>query len=258
MEEEQVNNLEVYNRLKQPPGSVLKEIGFGALKGKSNINPQWRIEAMTDVFGMAGVGWGYTIESVWSEQGQPIYNTEMDANGKPKFIADPVLIGHETLCFAKVKLWTKGSVFPVEAIGGSKIVEIANYKPKSNDEGYKMAVTDALGKAMSCLGVAADVYMGLWDGAKYKESAPPTTPDTTSRRASEAYKAQETSGRINDFDFNTKMKPYLDQLAKCEGGKEYNTSLLAKYGIKKYGELLVPQMDSYINDIKVFVAGAKI
>ncbi|MFH4181117.1 hypothetical protein WDA55_23970, partial [Acinetobacter baumannii] len=35
------------------------------------------------------------------------------------------------------------------------------------DEGYKKAVTDALGVAFKAIGVAADVYLGNFDGSKY-------------------------------------------------------------------------------------------
>jgi hypothetical protein len=42
----------------------------------------------------------------------------------------------------------------------------------TNDECFKMAVTDALSVAMKSLGMAADVYKGLWDGTKYKTVEP--------------------------------------------------------------------------------------
>jgi len=43
----------------------------------------------------------------------------------------------------------------------------------SSDEGFKMAVTDALSTAMKLLGVGADIYSGMWDGTKYKENLTP-------------------------------------------------------------------------------------
>ena len=45
----------------------------------------------------------------------------------------------------------------------------------TSDEGFKMALTDALGVAMGKIGVAADIYMGQWDGSKYKD-APKNEP----------------------------------------------------------------------------------
>ena len=61
------DNLKVWNAVKQVPPSFLKPIGFGKLKGKSDINPQWRIMAMTQAFGVVGHGWTYRIVRTWNE-----------------------------------------------------------------------------------------------------------------------------------------------------------------------------------------------
>lgn len=58
---------------------------------------------------------------------------------------------------------------PVYGCGGDFIVEKNKNGLVPNDEAYKMCLTDALGNAMKCIGVAADVYRGLWD-SKYGES----------------------------------------------------------------------------------------
>lgn len=141
-------NLKIWNDVKQTPTNFLKKIEFGYLKGKSDINPQWRLMAMTQAFGPVGHGWTYRIVRTWSEQG---------ASGS-------------VMCFAKVAVKTKfdgswGEEF--SGIGGSEIVELAKGQLKANDEGYKKAVTDALGVAFKAVGVAADVYLGNYDGSKY-------------------------------------------------------------------------------------------
>ena len=59
-------------------------------------------------------------------------------------------------------------------IGGSKLVQFEKGAAVSNDEGYKMAVTDAFSTALKMLGVAADIYANKWDGSKYKDE--PETP----------------------------------------------------------------------------------
>ena len=45
------DNLLYWNQLATPPPSSLKTIKAGRLKGMTDINPQWRLEAMTRVFG---------------------------------------------------------------------------------------------------------------------------------------------------------------------------------------------------------------
>lgn len=144
--------LGTYRSLSQPPKSALREIRDGKLKGKTDINPQWRYEAMTQAFGLVGIGWKYEIQKLWTEPG---------ANG-------------ETLAFAQVAVyvrdpdtgeWSDGIV----GIGGSKLINQWSSRAESNDEGYKMAVTDAFSTSLKMLGVAADIYAGRWDGSKYKD-----------------------------------------------------------------------------------------
>ena len=52
-----MKNMEVWNAIKQPPPEALKMITGGRLAGKTDINPQWRYQSMTEQFGMCGVGW---------------------------------------------------------------------------------------------------------------------------------------------------------------------------------------------------------
>lgn len=146
--------LKIYESLSRPPKDALREIQAGKLKGKTDINPQWRYKAMTEVFGLVGVGWKYEVRKVWTEQGA----------------------GDEKLAFALVAVYVKdGDAWsdPIEGIGGSKLVQTEKGAAVSNDEGYKMAVTDAFSTALKMLGVAADIYAGHWDGSKYKEALPP-------------------------------------------------------------------------------------
>ncbi len=59
------DNLQIWNAVKQTPSNFLKKIEFGYLKGKSDINPQWRLMAMTQAFGPVGHGWTYRIVKLW-------------------------------------------------------------------------------------------------------------------------------------------------------------------------------------------------
>lgn len=150
---------EIYKSLSQPPASALRQIMAGDLKGKTDINPQWRYEAMTQTFGLVGLGWKYEIQKLWTEPG---------ANG-------------ETLAFAQVAVFvrdpdSKEWSDAIVGIGGSKLVNKFTNGPKSNDEGYKMAVTDAFSTSLKMLGVAADIYAGRWDGSKYSNNPEATRP----------------------------------------------------------------------------------
>lgn len=147
-----MQGIEIYNALSKPPKDALREIKGGDIKGFTDINPQWRYKAMTEVFGLVGIGWKYEIQKLWTEQGAK----------------------DETLCFAQVAVYvrnqeTKEWSDPIVGIGGSKLINAFSTGQKSNDEGFKMAVTDAFSTSLKMLGVAAEIYAGHWDGSKYAD-----------------------------------------------------------------------------------------
>lgn len=144
--------IEIFNKLSMPPQSALKQITGGRLKGFTDINPQWRYKAMTDQFGLCGIGWRYEITKQWSEE---------SGTG-------------ESMAFVNVLLYVKVNEIWSEAIpgtGGSMLVAKESKGPYASDEAYKMATTDALGVAMKMIGVASAIYEGRWDGSKYNVEA---------------------------------------------------------------------------------------
>lgn len=133
-----MENLKFYDTLRQVPREALKQITAGRLKGMSDINPMWRINAMTAAFGPCGIGWHYVITKQWTEG-----------------YADTVK------AFCNIDLFIKVDGEWSEAIpgtGGSTMLSQERQGPYVNDEAYKMALTDALSVAMKSLGVAADIY----------------------------------------------------------------------------------------------------
>lgn len=159
-----MSNLDVWNAVKQAPKTALKPIKFGYLKGKSDINPQWRLQAMTEQFGAVGHGWTYRIVRTWSE----------------------ACTDGTVMCFTEVAVKTKingewGEEF--SGIGGSAIVDSNKNGISANDEGYKKSTTDALGVAFKAVGVAADIYLGNFDGSKYKDEAQPQQAPTQPQQA---------------------------------------------------------------------------
>ena len=148
--------MENYNKLRRPPKTALRTIKGGRLSGKSDISPQWRYEIMTEVYGECGTGWKFNIEKTWTEPG-----------------ADGVVFA-----FAQISLQVKDVEWsePIPGVGGNMLIKKESSGLHNNDEAFKMAVTDALGAAMKMLGVAADIYAGLWDGSKYVDA--PKQPAT--------------------------------------------------------------------------------
>lgn len=133
-----MGNLDLYNKLKVVPQEAIKPIQSGRLKGKSDINPMWRIRTMTEHFGVCGVGWKYVITKQWTET-----------------------YGTETKAYCNIDLFVKVDGQWSDAIqgtGGSSEVTMERNGSYVSDECYKMALTDALSVAMKALGVGADIY----------------------------------------------------------------------------------------------------
>ena len=137
-------NMRYWDKFKTPPESAAKKITAGRLKGKNDINPQWRFQVMTEVFGPYGVDWKVEIVKLWTD----------------------ALEDGQVLCHAHVNVYYReGDEWeaPIPGVGGDFLVQKESAGLHANDEGYKMAVTDAIGKALTMLGVAAEVYLGVFD-----------------------------------------------------------------------------------------------
>ena len=186
-------NLSIYERVRSVPKEAKKEIEAGRLKGKHDINPMWRIKALTEVFGPAGFGWYTEIVRTW---------TEASESGEMAVFVDI------NLYVKKDGEWSK----PIFGNGGNRLISNekkyengqAVYIPYLDDDAYKKAYTDAISVAAKALGVGADVYFEK-DKGKYASetksvSEPvaqaPTKPVLSSRgrdwRAAVAFTASQS------------------------------------------------------------------
>ena len=146
-----MENLEIYNKLRECPTEAIKPINAGRLKGMSDINPMWRIKAMTEVFGPCGIGWWYTIDKQWLEHGN----------------------GPEVAAFCNITLFYKVAgeeSHGIPGTGGSGFVKVEKNGPYTSDECFKMALTDAISVAAKALGAAANIY---WQQDRTKYEQPP-------------------------------------------------------------------------------------
>jgi len=151
-----MDNMTLYDAVRTVPPNALKEIVVGRLKGKSDINPMWRIKMLTEQFGVCGIGWKYVITKQWLEEG---------AKG-------------EVAAFVNIDLFVKCDGEWSDAIpgtGGSSFVANEKNGPYTSDECFKMALTDAISVSCKALGFAADVYWNA-DRTKYSQSHAEPTP----------------------------------------------------------------------------------
>ena len=233
------SNLRYWDKLHKPPEWALKKITGGRLSGKTDINPQWRYHALTELFGPCGMGWKYTIDELWS----------VEANEGQMF------------AFARISLYVKNGEWsePIPGIGGSMLIEKEKGGLHANDEGYKMAITDALSTAFKMLGVAADVYMGLFDGkyadkpgdkspqpsSKPKSTTPEILSDPQRKRLFAVLKGKKLeTEEIRDFTDWLVMQEDVDSM-EIEGGKHRLTKRGVSFLFDSSDKVLLEKLDVF-------------
>jgi hypothetical protein len=171
-------NLQLYNAVRSVPESAKKTITEGRMKGKTDINPMWRIKTLTEYFGPCGVGWKYEIKKQWLE------TTSIN----------------DVAAFVNIDLYIKYKGEWSEAIpghGGNMFEKKENSgRVHVSDECYKMALTDAISVSCKALGIGADVY---WhEGTKYTgwteaETKPQNNKPSAPQRTNTPTKAPSTA-----------------------------------------------------------------
>lgn len=184
-----MGNLDLYNKLKVVPAEAIKPIQNGRLKGKSDINPMWRIKTMTEHFGVCGIGWKYVITKQWTET-----------------------YGTETKAYCNIDLFVKVDGQWSDAIqgtGGSSEVTMERNGSYVSDECYKMALTDALSVAMKALGVGADIYFEKGKSMDYS-SKYAMQEDLSKTQQQEAQTQQPATPQYHPNNLNEGME-YLNR-----------------------------------------------
>ena len=207
-----MENLEIYNKVRQVPDNAKKPIQAGRLKGKTDINPMWRIKVLTETFGPCGFGWKYEIVRMWNEAG---------ADG-------------EVASFMQINLYVKvGGEWsePIPGIGGNSFVTKERNGFYTSDEVYKMCFTDALSVSCKALGIAADVY---WDQDSTKYDRPQQTaspvPQPTQPQPQKKILAREMFNEIPLLAWI-----YKNELKSREQNKRFSVHSLieANYTVSK-------------------------
>lgn len=151
-------NLKIWDAVFHTDPSQTKEFKrTGGFSGTA-IKPLYLIHKATELWGSMGDAWG-------AEEVCHVINGDM--------------------VFMKARLWYPGKTGKavVEHWGG----DVLKKSDKPNDEAFKMAFTDAIGKCLVQLGFSADVHMGLFDGNKYVAPTKDATPYGTAKARSDKY-----------------------------------------------------------------------
>ena len=134
------DNKRIWDSFKHTDPKFTKQFNkFG--KDLTTTDPMYQVMKMTDQFGPVGEGWTYIVNYTYTEKN----------------------------VFAELKIgWREDTNSQFNWYGPvSAVNPLYNTKGTLDDEAPKKAMTDAMTKAMSHLGMAADVFLGLFDNNKY-------------------------------------------------------------------------------------------
>lgn len=217
-----MEKLELYEKVRSVPINAQKPIEGGRLKGKTDINPMWRIKTLTELFGACGFGWRYDIVRLWSEAG---------ANGEITAFA------HINLYIKQGDKWSEA----IQGVGGNMLVEKEKAGLHTSDECYKMALTDAISVACKMLGFGADIYWDK-DGTKYSKTTEPNEPPKP--------KPEPKQTKSDDGDYRSQ----LGELIKASKGKitkeMISETIKRKFGVTKANDLNIEQFDACVKDLR--------
>ena len=136
-------NLDLWEAHADIDPAFTKAITGKAYKGTSP-NPQYVIKCLTEMFGPVGQGFGWEV-----------------------LAEDFTPLGEEILHWCRIRFWHTDRQNYYEAYGQTKALMKTRNGLMSDEDAPKKSLTDAIIKAASQLGIAANIFLGRWDDQKY-------------------------------------------------------------------------------------------
>jgi hypothetical protein len=149
-------------------------------------NAQHVIWCLTDLFGPVGHGFGWRVV----------------ADGIERF-------DDTAIHWCRIEFWHTDRANTFEAYGQTKMAYMTrgeNSYLKVDEDAPKKSLTDAITKAASQIGIAANIFLGRWDDNKYvanvasdfaKKAAPPKDPDVIRDGMLKVIRSCESADQIN-------------------------------------------------------------
>ena len=138
-----MSNLDLWNKHADIDPAFTKPITGKAYKGTSP-SPQYVIHCLTDMFGPVGEGFGWDVTA---EGWQPL--------------------GDEVLHWCRIRFWHTDRANGFDAYGQTKALMKTKNGLMADEDAPKKSLTDAIVKAASHVGVAANIFLGRWDDQNY-------------------------------------------------------------------------------------------
>ena len=157
-------NLSLWDSYADIDPKFTKPITGKAYKGTSP-NPQYIIRCLTEMFGPVGIGFGWVVVA---EQFQSL--------------------GDEVLHWCRIEFWHTDRTNIFQAYGQTKALMKTKNGLMVDEDAPKKSLTDAIVKAASQIGIAANIFLGSWDDQKYVSAV---ADEFSSKERAESRKASE-------------------------------------------------------------------
>ena len=139
MGDKRMTKMRIWDSLCKTNPDYTRSVPSSYGKKITSIDPMYQIQCMTETFGPVGLGWKYNVKYTYQ---------------------DNLVFAEVSIHYCVHDNWFEyGPVCSVQNL----------FKKNGNldDEAPKKALTDAMTKAFSHLGMSADVFLGKFDDSKY-------------------------------------------------------------------------------------------
>ena len=171
---EKGDNMKIWRSVMRTDPRYTKDLAGAGFEGTS-INAEYMIMRATEIFGPIGTGWGFEVLEDRMLPGAPmseaIYEDKKFIGNRLLRDGDGTLITEQNHSI-KIGFWylkENGVAERFEAFGATKYLYKTKHGITCDGEAQKKSLTDAIKKALSLLGFSADVWLGLYDQAEYKQ-----------------------------------------------------------------------------------------
>lgn len=155
------NNMSIWDQVEKTEAKYTKAAKVGGQQITS-LNGTAMIMKATEIFGPAGIGFGWKVLEERFDKGIEIFSGE----GDKRFS-----LGHTSNHTVRILFWyvLDGQRGELESFGCTNYIYKSSYGMSCDGEAPKKSTTDAIKKALSALGFSADVFLGYFEDPDYVE-----------------------------------------------------------------------------------------
>lgn len=152
-------NMRIWGQVDKTDTRYTKDAKVGGQQITS-LNGTAMIMKATEVFGPAGIGFGWRVAEERFDKGAEIFSGEGEKR---------VSLGHELNHTIKIIFWfvLDGQRGEIEQYGCTPYLYKSKYGTNTDGEAPKKSLTDAIKKSLSMLGFSADVFLGMFEDQDY-------------------------------------------------------------------------------------------